>query len=80
MKQFLELLGDSTQQQRKPITHQTAILFLTARKFDIKKAVDLYHHNELIRQTEGLDEFDFTVDPLRAELETGKFTILVSKY
>lgn len=78
MKQFYELLGGSTQQQRKPITPTTALKFLIARKFDIKRAVDLYHQHELIRQTEGLDEFDFTVDPLRAELETGKFTILVS--
>jgi tyrosine-protein phosphatase non-receptor type 9 len=40
--------------------------------------VALYEQNELIRRKEGLHNFDPMTDPLRAELETGKFTILVS--
>ncbi len=59
------------------MTTATAVKFLFARKFDVQRAVALYEQHELIRQRECLYNLDPMSDPLRAELETGKFTILV---
>ena len=61
------------------MTPATAIKFLLARKFDVPRAVALYEQHEIIRHREGLYNLDILFDPLEAELETGKFTILVSK-
>ncbi|CAH1729580.1 unnamed protein product [Chironomus riparius] len=78
VKQFIDLLNSSSPHQ-KQISSSTAIQYLFARKFDIPKAVALYEANYLIRQREGLYGFDTALDPLRSELETGKFTILPSR-
>jgi tyrosine-protein phosphatase non-receptor type 9 len=82
VKQFIDLIHHSTTSttnpNRKNITPSIALKFLLARKFDIRRAVALYEQNELIRTKEGLHNFDPMTDPLRSELETGKFTILVS--
>lgn len=48
-----------------------------ARKFDIQRAIELYTSHEITRFREGLAKFDPKVEPLRTELETGKFTVLV---
>lgn len=77
IKQFIDLLN-SQHQPRKVITPETAIQYLSARKFDVRKAVELYEANNLTRQREGLFGIDSKIDPLRSELETGKFTVLVS--
>ena len=49
-----------------------------ARKFDVSRALTLYEQHEATRINEGLINFDPGCDPLRTELETGKFTVLVS--
>lgn len=77
IKQFIDLIN-LQHQPRKVITPETAIQYLSARKFDIPKAVALYEANNLTRQREGLFGIDSKADPLRSELETGKFTVLVS--
>jgi hypothetical protein len=64
---------------RKNVTPETAIQYLSARKFDIPKAVALYEANSQTRQREELYGIDSTVDPLRSELATEKFTVLVSQ-
>jgi hypothetical protein len=80
VKQFIDLLNSSPQHQnKKQISSTTAIQYLYARKFDIPKAVALYEANHSTRQREGLYGFNASVDPLLTELETGKFTILVSR-
>lgn len=48
-----------------------------ARKFDVGRGLTLYEEHEATRIREGLVRFEPTVEPLRAELETGKFTVLV---
>jgi len=64
--------------QNKPeIERSAAIKFLLARKFDISRAVQLYEQHEETREREGLIEFNCTVDPLKSEIQTQKFTILV---
>lgn len=44
------------------------------------RAVALFEQHVLIRKEEDLDNIDPMSDPLRTELEIGKFTILVSTY
>ncbi|XP_055550630.1 tyrosine-protein phosphatase non-receptor type 9 isoform X1 [Wyeomyia smithii] len=77
VKQFIDLINSSNSDpHRKAVTPAIATKFLLARKFDIPRAVALYEQHEQIRQREGLYGFDPLSDPLRVELETGKFTIL----
>lgn len=53
---------------------------MLARKLDVQRAVALFEQHELIRKEEDLDNIDPLSDPLRMELDTGKFTILVSGF
>lgn len=62
----------------RQISPTTAVKFLHARKFDVLRAVSLYEQHEQIRQKEHLYNIDPDVETLRSELQTGKFTILVS--
>lgn len=64
---------------RKNVSPETAIQYLSARKFDIPKAVALYEANSQTRKREELYGIDSTRDPLRTELATEKFTVLVSQ-
>ena len=78
IKQFIDLLNSSSEHKPRRVSPETAIQYLSARKFDIPKAVALYEANSQTRLREGLYGIDSNVDPLRAELATGKFTVLVS--
>lgn len=61
-----------------PLSWSSAVKFLAARKYDVQRAVTLYEQHELTRHREGLVYFDTNSEPLKSELNTGKFTILVS--
>lgn len=63
---------------RRKVTAAIAIKFLLARKFDVPRAVVLYEQHEEARWRDGLYDFDPRSEKLKRELETGKFTILVS--
>lgn len=67
----------ATDGQGDPVDWATAVRFLLARKFDVARATTLFEQHELTRHREGLSHFDPSSDPLRSELATGKFTILV---
>lgn len=60
------------------LTLSTAIKFLAARKFEVSRAISLFEQHELTRQREGLVDLNPDAEPLKSELDTGKFTILVS--
>lgn len=60
----------------EPLSWNSAIKFLMARKFHVERSLALYQQHELMRVREGLTTFDPHAAPLREELETGKFTIL----
>lgn len=62
---------------RSKISAAIALKFLLARKFDVPRAVVLYEQHEESRR-DGLYDFDPRSEKLKRELETGKFTILVS--
>lgn len=77
IKQFIDLIN-SQHQPCKLITTETAVQYLHARKFDVQKAVELYQANLSTRKREELFGIDPTSDPLRIELASEKFTVLVS--
>lgn len=59
------------------VDRATAIRFLLARKFDVARALALHRQHGETRAREGLKGLDARSEPLRSELATGKFTILV---
>lgn len=60
------------------VSLSTAIKFLSARKFEVSRAITLFEQHEITRQREGLVDLNPNQEPLKSELATGKFTILVS--
>ncbi|BES94859.1 phosphatase [Nesidiocoris tenuis] len=61
------------------ISVSTAVKFLAARKFEVSRAISLFEQHELTRQREGLVDLNPEVEPLKSELDTGKFTILPTR-
>lgn len=77
IKQFIDIVnGSENITNNRTVTAATALKFLLARKFDVPRAVALYEQHELLRQREGLTQLHTLTDPIKTELETGKFTIL----
>nr|XP_049702360.1 tyrosine-protein phosphatase non-receptor type 9-like isoform X2 [Helicoverpa armigera] len=75
-KAFLDALSESG---AACVSRATAIKFLLARKFDVARAHALWRQHEATRRREGLNKFEPFEDPLKSELETGKFTILPTR-
>lgn len=75
-KEFLESVNRAYR-RTGPVSWSTAVKFLTARKFDVTRALSLYDQHEATRRREGLAVLHPTQEPLFSELRTGKFTVLV---
>ncbi|CAG4935242.1 unnamed protein product [Colias eurytheme] len=75
-KTFLDALNETG---AVCVSRATAIKFLLARKFDVARAHTLWRQHEATRRREGLIKFEPFEDPLKSELETGKFTILPTR-
>ncbi|XP_045132303.1 tyrosine-protein phosphatase non-receptor type 9-like isoform X5 [Portunus trituberculatus] len=76
-KEFVEKVNELRRSRNVgPLSWNTAVKFLMARKFDVPRAVSLYEQHESTRHREGLVNLNPTCDPLLTELSTGKFTIL----
>ncbi|XP_063627242.1 tyrosine-protein phosphatase non-receptor type 9 isoform X1 [Cydia splendana] len=75
-KAFLDALSESG---AACVSRATAIKFLLARKFDVTRAHELWRQHGATRRREGLNKFEPFEDPLKSELETGKFTILPTR-
>ncbi|KAK3865554.1 hypothetical protein Pcinc_028848 [Petrolisthes cinctipes] len=76
-KEFVEQVNELRRSRNVgPLSWNTAVKFLMARKFDVSRAVSLYEQHEATRHREGLVNLKPTTDPLLSELSTGKFTIL----
>lgn len=79
-KEFIEVVNEQRSQRNAgPLAWNTAVRFLMARKFDIRRALALYEQHEITRTREGLAKLDPAREPLRTELETGKFTLLPTR-
>ncbi|XP_063230115.1 tyrosine-protein phosphatase non-receptor type 9 isoform X2 [Bacillus rossius redtenbacheri] len=79
-KQFIDIVNRLRRRRSAgPVSWGTAIKFLAARKFDVGRAVALYEQHESTRRREGLVTFDPSTEPLKSELDTGKFTILPTR-
>lgn len=62
-----------------PLSWNAGVKFLMARKFNVRRALELYEQHQEVRIQEGLTAFDADTEPLKSELVSGKFTVLVSK-
>ncbi|XP_035391030.1 tyrosine-protein phosphatase non-receptor type 9 [Electrophorus electricus] len=76
-KQFLEEINKWTSQHGvSPLSWDVAVKFLMARKFDVLRAIELFHSYRETRLREGIVRLQPQEEPLRSELLSGKFTIL----
>ncbi|XP_009573453.1 PREDICTED: tyrosine-protein phosphatase non-receptor type 9, partial [Fulmarus glacialis] len=76
-KQFLEEINKWTGQYNvSPLSWNVAVKFLMARKFDVLRAIELFHSYRETRLKEGIGKLKPHEEPLRSELLSGKFTIL----
>ena len=77
LNQFLTTVNDiRSQHNSKQMSTKTALKFLMARKFDVHRSLALYEAHEITRFREGLAKLDPKSPALKAELESGKFTVL----
>lgn len=80
VKEFMKIVNEQRlSHSAGPLTWNAAVKFMMARKFDLRRALSLYEAHEITRYREGLCTFDPTTDPLKGELETGKFTVLPTR-
>ncbi|XP_042198882.1 tyrosine-protein phosphatase non-receptor type 9 isoform X1 [Callorhinchus milii] len=76
-KQFLEEINKWTAQNgMSPLSWNAGVKFLMARKFDVHRAIELFHSYRETKLKEGIVELKPHEEPLRSELLSGKFTIL----
>ncbi|XP_064422121.1 tyrosine-protein phosphatase non-receptor type 9 [Latimeria chalumnae] len=76
-KQFLEEINKWTVHHGvSPLSWNIAVKFLMARKFDVLRAIELFHSYRETRLKEGIVKLKPHEEPLRTELLSGKFTIL----
>uniref|UniRef100_A0A4W3GMQ2 Tyrosine-protein phosphatase non-receptor type 9 n=1 Tax=Callorhinchus milii TaxID=7868 RepID=A0A4W3GMQ2_CALMI len=59
-----------------PLSWNAGVKFLMARKFDVHRAIELFHSYRETKLKEGIVELKPHEEPLRSELLSGKFTIL----
>lgn len=79
-KEFIEAVNKCRAGRRAgPVSWSTAVKFLTARKFEVARALALYEQHEATRRREGLALLYPSQEPLLSELRTGKFTVLPSR-
>ncbi|CAG5136093.1 unnamed protein product [Candidula unifasciata] len=77
IQQFLEEINICQEsRKRSPVSWSTGCKFLMARKFDLKRAIDLFFSHELTREKEDLLLIDASDRFLQKELSTEKFSIL----
>uniref|UniRef100_A0A8C1Y5N5 Tyrosine-protein phosphatase non-receptor type 9 n=1 Tax=Cyprinus carpio TaxID=7962 RepID=A0A8C1Y5N5_CYPCA len=75
--QFLEEINKWTSQHGvSPLSWDVAVKFLMARKFDVLRAIELFHSYRETRLREGIVKLQPHEEPLRSELLSGKFTVL----
>lgn len=63
----------------QPLSRESALKFLMARKFSVDRALVLYRQHELMRLRESLNAIDIECSPLKEELQTEKFTVLTTR-
>lgn len=76
-KRFLEEINKWTAyHQVSPLSWNVAVKFLMARKFNVLRAIELFHSYRETRLKEGIVKLKPQEEPLRSELLSGKFTVL----
>ena len=59
-----------------PLSRESSVKFLMARKFTVDRAIGLYRQHELMRLREKLFTINPNESPLQEEIIAGKFTVL----
>ena len=59
-----------------PLSRESSVKFLMARKFTVDRAIGLYRQHELMRLREKLFSINPNESPLQEEIIAGKFTVL----
>ena len=59
-----------------PLSRESSVKFLMARKFAVDRAIGLYRQHELMRLRENLFSINPNESPLQEEITAGKFTVL----
>ncbi|CAK6441263.1 unnamed protein product [Pipistrellus nathusii] len=76
-EQFLEVINKWTVQDNvSPLSWNVTVKFLMARKFDVLRAIELFHSHRETGRKEGIVNLKPHEEPLRSEILSGKFTIL----
>ncbi|XP_053573320.1 tyrosine-protein phosphatase non-receptor type 9 [Bombina bombina] len=76
-QQFLQEMNSWTSSHSvSPLSWDVAVKFLMARKFDVVRAIELFHSYRETRQREGIVRLNPLQEPLLSELLSGKFTVL----
>ncbi|OXA62769.1 tyrosine-protein phosphatase non-receptor type 9 isoform X2 [Folsomia candida] len=79
-KEFLEIVnGARVSKGVSPLSWNAGVKFLMARKFNVRRSLELYNQHQVSRHDEGLFNFDPESEPLRSELLSGKFTVLPAR-
>lgn len=77
MKEFLRQINtERAKHGAAPISASTGVKFLMARKFEIKRAIELFINYGITRYKEGILTIVPVEEPVSSELRSGKFTIL----
>ncbi|ODN03539.1 Tyrosine-protein phosphatase non-receptor type 9 [Orchesella cincta] len=79
-REFLEIVnGARVSKGYSPLSWHAGVKFLMARKFNVRRALELYEQHQEVRIAEGLTAFDADSEPLKSELLSGKFTVLPTR-
>ncbi|CAG7835280.1 unnamed protein product [Allacma fusca] len=79
-REFLELVnGARLDAGMSPLSWNAGVKFLMARKFNVRRALELYEQHHKTRLQERLTTFDPYSEPLKSELMSQKFTVLPSR-
>ncbi|XP_015201355.2 tyrosine-protein phosphatase non-receptor type 9 isoform X1 [Lepisosteus oculatus] len=78
VEEFFKELKNREQPNVVLVSHNTAVKFLMARKFDVSRAIDLFQAYKNTRLKEGIYNINPDEEPLRSELLSGKFTVLTA--
>lgn len=62
-----------------PVDMKCAVKFLSARKFDVTRAITLFRNHEALRDQYKLRTINPVTGPLKDELDSGKFTIITNQ-
>eukprot|EP00117_Sycon_ciliatum_P032785 scpid68803/ scgid25355/ Receptor-type tyrosine-protein phosphatase F len=74
--EIVKTFCSTLQEKGEKVAWQEAVKVVSARKFNVERALDLYERYKSLRSELSLDSLAPLEDPLHSDLTSGKFTIL----